>query len=35
MPKCAEFKFDLICEIILTNFFLGSPGFEPMHMHAS
>ena len=29
MSKCAEFKFDLICEIILTNFFPGSPGFEP------
>ena len=35
MSKCAEFKFDLICEIIFDKFFPGSPGFEPMHMHAS
>ena len=33
MSKCAEFKFDLICEIIFDKFFPGLTGIRT-HAHA-
>ena len=33
MSKCAEFKFDLICEIIFDKFFPGLTGIRA-HAHA-
>ena len=33
MSKCAEFKFDLICEIIFDKFFPGLTGIGT-HAHA-